>query len=231
MLKIVYSPSWFYPADLIIDIFSMLILALIAFLSFKYYKIRKGNKNYFWLSLSFSLLAVSFLFKLLTNFTIYRHVENTTTIGFVTITIHSFASSNLISSIGFLGFRFLMLLGLFILYRIYQKSSSPYDTLVIVYLIAIITYFSREEYFVFHLTSLIFLSFITSIYYKNYKKSGNTNSQLLFYSFTLISVSQLAFMMIESYLFFYIVGEIVQLAGYLVLLITLVRIIKHGKKK
>ena len=45
MIDIVFSPQWFYGKDIIIDIFSAVVLFVIAAFGLKYYLIKKRNKR------------------------------------------------------------------------------------------------------------------------------------------------------------------------------------------
>ena len=70
MIQIDYGPQWFYLPSLIIDFIAFLVLSLISIYGFKYFKMSK-KVNYLNLSRAFFLLCLSFLFKLLTNVTVY----------------------------------------------------------------------------------------------------------------------------------------------------------------
>jgi hypothetical protein len=230
MIQLVYSPKWFYGKDIIIDIVSIFVLSLIAFFSIEYYKINKRNKNYLFLATSFILIALSFLFKIITNFTLYYHILETRQVGFVKFTYNVIKSSDILFFAGFLMYRILMLLGLYVLYSIYLKQNRT-NILLITYLILISIYFSNSAYHIFHLTSLIFLVIITVQYFKNYKKSKSETNKWLVYSFSVITLSQIVFVFIMIHTILYVIAELMQLIGYLGLLITLIKVLKNGKKK
>jgi hypothetical protein len=229
MIQLVYSPRWFYGKDIIIDVVSIFVLFLIAFFSIKYYKINKKNKNYLLLATSFILMALSFLFKIITNFTIYYRILETRKLGFMTFTYDIVKSSNVLFFAGFLMHRILMLLGLYMLYSIYLKQNK-FNIFLIAYLILISTYFSRSAYYIFHLTSLIFLIIITLQYFKNYKTTKHKTNKWLAYSFSVITASQIVFVFIKIHTM-YVIAELIQFVGYVGLLITFIKVVKDGKKK
>ena len=230
-MNIIYSPEWFYGIDMIIDLFSILVLSLITIFSLKCYKINKKNKNYFWLAMSFMILAISFLFKILTHFTIYYDIIREEALGFFSLTYKTVAILDILYAIGFLGYMFLSLIGLLILYEIYQKNRLKQNIILLIYFIMIASYFSTSKYFVFHLTSLVMFIFITLNYFKNSLKKRTRTSNLLAFSFLIITISQLIFIFIVLNTLLYVFAEITQLLGYVLLLITFIEIVKNAKKK
>jgi len=230
MIELVYSPNWFYGKDIEIDIVSIFVLFLIAIFSIKYFRMDKKNKNYLYLAFSFLLIGLSFLFKITTNFTIYYNVLQTTRVGFITYTYNAVKSSDIIFIIGFLLYRIFTLLGLYILYLIYSKKDKG-NIIIIVFLLLVSTYFSRSAYYIFHVTSLLFLIFITLQYYRNYHKTKQSANKWLLLSFLLITVSHAFFCFIRMHSLLYVIAEFIQLAGYAALLITFIKVLKDGKKK
>ncbi len=229
-LDIVYSPRWFYGKDIMIDLISIFVLVLIAFFTLRYYRLNRKNRNYLLFASSFILMAVAFLFKIATNFTIYYEIPQTSQLGLLTLTYSVIKTSDLLFFAGYLMYRMLMLLGLYILYSIYHKQNR-FNVFLIIYLILVSVYFSSSAYFMFHLTSLIILSIITYDYFKNYHKSMQVTGKWLAYSFVLIAASQLVFIFIKLHTLLYVIAELIQLAGYVLLLITFIKVLKDGKKK
>lgn len=230
MIELIYSPRWFYGKDIIIDIVSIFVLFLIAFFSIKYYKINRKNRNYLIFAGSFGVIALSFIFKIITNFTLYYKVVQTRQIGFITLTYNTVQASDILFSVGFLIHRILMLIGLFMLYALYTKTRKT-DVILMLYLIFISTYFSSSVYYVFHITALAFLVMITMQYWRNYRKLGHNTNKWLVWSFALITLSQLVFVFIRLHLLLYVAAEMIQLLGYICLLMTFIKVLKDGKKK
>jgi hypothetical protein len=228
MIYLSQSGDWFNIPSIIIDLFSFLVLFLISMTSLRYYKINK-DKKYFYLGGSFLLICSSFLFKLFTNLTVYYNglVETSAQTAVIT-TLEAIRSYNVFSSITFALFTFLNLMGLYMLYSIYQQKQSGYSIILISYFILISTYVSNSNYYIFHLTSLIFLTAITSLYLTKYKSNKYINTQVLAYSFGVIALSQLLFMFTSVSSSFYMIGEIVQLGGYSLLFLIFRRVMNNG---
>jgi hypothetical protein len=230
MIELIYSPKWFYGKDILIDIISIIVLFSIAFFSIKYYQINKTKKNYLYLALSFILLAISFICKIATNFTVYYHVLETRQIGFVSFTYQTMRSTDTLFFFGFLLYRICTLMGFYILYSIYQKQPSS-NIFIILYMILVMTYFSQSAYFIFHITSLILLLFITHTYYRNNQKVKHYTSKLTFLSFALITLSHLISIFVKVNLLFYVIAELIQLCGYIMLLFAFIMVLRYAKKK
>ncbi|MFQ5474221.1 MAG: hypothetical protein ACE5DM_00125 [Candidatus Nanoarchaeia archaeon] len=229
MIELVYSPKWFYGKDIVIDLVSILVLSLIAFFSIRCYRINR-NKKHLLLASSFILMALAFMFKIITNFTIYYHVVETRQWGLLTLAYSSLRASSVLFIIGFFVYRILMLLGLYVLHSTYTKQSRA-NIVLVLYLLLVSTYFSSSAYYMFHVTALVLLSIITLTYHSNYKKSRHETNRLLFYSFSMITLSQLVFIFIEINPVLYVIADLIQLTGYAGLLITFIKVLKDGKKK
>lgn len=229
MVQVVFSPKWFWGKDIIIDSIALLVLLLIAIFATKYYRIKK-SKNYLYLALSFYLIALSFFSKILINFTIYYQVLHTQVIGSIEYTQVILKSSEILAISGLFFYRLFTLLGLFLLYSIYEKQSKA-NIILMAYFMTISIFFSKEEYYIFYLTTFIFFGIISNRYYQNYRKNKEKTSGMLAASLSAITLSQVFFMSVKIAKYFYVAGEIIQLIGYIALLITFIMVLKHGREK
>jgi hypothetical protein len=228
MIYLSQSGDWFNIPSIVIDLFSFLVLFLISMTSLKYYKLNK-NKKYLYLGGAFLLICSSFLFKLFTNLTVYyKGLVETSARTAVIVTLEAIRSYNIFSDLTFTLFTFLNLMGLYMLYSIYQQKQSRSSIVLISYFILISTYISNSNYYIFHLTSLIFLTAITSLYFSKHKSNGYINTKVLAYSFGVIAISQLLFMFTSISPLFYMMGEIIQLGGYALLFLIFRRVTKNG---
>ena len=105
-----------------------------------------------------------------------------------------------------------MLTGLYLLYSIYQKHSIS-TKILFIYLIVVLMYFSRSQYYIFHITSLLILGFLTHNYFYNYWVNKHKTTMWLAYSFAIIAVSQIPFIFVRFNPVLYVIGEIIQARG------------------
>lgn len=229
MVQVVFSPKWFWGKDIFIDSIALLVLLSIAVFATRYYKIKK-TKNYLFLAISFYLIALSFFSKILINFTIYYQVLHTKVIGSMTYTQTILKSSDILAFSGLFLYRLFTLLGLYLLYSIYEKQSKA-NIALIVYFIIISIFFSKEEYYIFYLTSFILFAIISNRFYQNYRKNREKASGMLAASFLVITLSQALFMLVNFTKHFYVAGEVIQLIGYVILLTAFVTVLRHGREK
>lgn len=230
MIEVFYPPQWFYKWEAIIDFISVFVLSLIAIFSISYYAINKKNRNYFYLGLSFLLIALSFIFKMLSNLIIYSRVLKTGKVGFITISYEVINSTNFHFA-GLLVYRTLTVLGLYTLYLIHKRKQPRTNILITLTLLLILVYFSQYNYHLFHIISLIFLSCITFEYYEIYGKNKSFLTKLVVCSYGLIAMSEFLFIFVRIDTLIYIIAELIQLIGYLILLFTFIKVRKNAKKK
>ena len=166
MVELIFSPNWFYGKDIGIDIVSIITLLIITLFSYRLYKLSKEQK-YGLYTLGFFALTLSFIFKIFTNFELYYNTIQTQNNGLISFTYHVANISNIPFFTGFIGYRALTFIGLFLLYLVYYKERTDRVTILL-----------------------------------------------------------------YTYLFdtLYVLGELVQLIGSLLLLWTLALILYHGKK-
>jgi len=231
MVQLIYSPLWFRGKDIVIDIFSVVVVLLIAFFSMKCYKLNKKNKNYFFLAISYLLIAASFFFKILTNFTVYTKIIEKKKFLIITLIYETVKPNYLLSFMSSILQKSLMLLGLYTLYVVLDKNKSRLDHAMIIALLLIITHLSHIRHLFYYMTALVLLMVITLKYYYLFKKNKQKTTKMLVYSFSIIAFSQILFFFMFRYRIFYAIAEIVQLIGFIGLLVTFIVVLNIGKKK
>ena len=229
--QVMISPNWFLTKDMLIHVFSVITLILIAAFSMRFYFFRKKeNKNYLYFAASFILIAISFLWKIVTDITIYSDIIHTKKLGIFIITYKTIYAEKLLFVAGHFAHYLLMLLGLYILYVVLNRRSTM-NHLLILYFIVITTVFSNFSYFIFHLTAGALLLGIAYRYYTIYRANKRRLTKVIFISFGILALAQALFMPVKLYANIYVAAQVVQLTGFLLLLIAFVLVLKNGKKK
>lgn len=237
MFSLFLTPEWFKGYDLLFEGISLIIALLIASYSWKIYSINRERK-YAYFSLAFFLISLAFVFKMLTQGLVYYTPLRNAATQILGPAVGRGVSgainySELFYRCGFFLYMVTML-GAWLL--IFFNSQKKEDRLrkyyevsqiaLFVYLILLISVVSNFKYTVFYLTSSVILSMTVLNYYKNYlNTSRNWNAFLVMLSFLLILFSNICLIFEFVFQGFYVVGELLLLAGFLSLLYTYRKIV------
>lgn len=188
------------------------------------------NKKFIYLGLAFFLVALGELAAVFMNIGIYFDSAITYAVGKAVVTTTAVKSIDLIYTLGFFFFRFFVMLGFYFIYYVTKKGRNRIEHFLILYFILIISIFTHYATFVFHLTVTFILLLVLVNYFEIYKENKSQNTKSLIGVFLVLFFSH--FLMIFSFNYIIIVfANLLQLISYLLLLVIIIRIYQHGKKK
>ncbi len=219
MIRIRFSPQWFYGYDAAVDIISVIVLGLIAFYAYKIFTFSERKRDKYF-ALSFFSIALAFVSKILMNLVIYYPEINKVAYQTVNLTIQYTGESRLFYIMGFALYRFLALLGLYGLYYVVNKENNRYNILVVMGLSAIIILFSSSAYFVFHVASALILGGIVYNYLWHFRSKESKERLFVGWGFAAILLSQIVFILTLFHDYWYVAGQVIQLIGFLFLAYT-----------
>ncbi len=231
-MKIVLTPDWFLGKDILIDAFSLIVLIIFSVLAIRSYKLNKKNKNLLYLGTGFGLIMLAQIACIFTKLILYYDIGPAQAIGQAIITGQFVSSVNIFYSIGFFFHKFLILAGLYVIYRLPQKKMYMRDYALVLYFLllsAILSQYTGLFYF-FNLTAFILLVLIVNNYYKIYKENKFANTKILITIFSILALAQLIYLFSKIEILF-AVANTIELIGYVILLFLIIRILKHGEKK
>jgi hypothetical protein len=220
----VVGPTWFYGIDYIFDLVSVIVGLLISYFSYKTYRYT-SQKRYLYFSTSFFLVALAFIAKILATIPVYSKELKVETVGLVTVTSHIINKVSWINQFGISIARLIMLLAFLILVLVSLKIKDKKIIVLLIYLLIISTTLVSASYIVFHITLLIMLSILFLSYRKNYLRVKSLNAGLVMYSFSALVISQIFFIFEGLVKQFYVIGESIQLIGYLLLLFAIIKML------
>lgn len=186
-------------------------------------------------SLAFLLVSLSFAFKIFTSGVLYYYPVRET----VYQVLGSAAGPGLKYSALFYraGFFFQMasmLLAWLVIFLVSQKSRARltkfYEVSQIglfVYLLLLVSVISNFDYKVFYLTGSVLLSLIVLNYYKNYLTTKKSSALKVMAAFMFILTGNLMSIFVFLQNGSYVVGEILTLAGFLILLQTYRQVVRR----
>jgi hypothetical protein len=229
----VFSPEWFYGFDSIIELIAIIVCFLLVYYSYKCFKLTKENK-YLYFSISFLSLTLAFIAKIAGTLAIYKPTITRSPIGssihhaFTTLTPYN------INAIAFFAYIFFALLGFMMLFLIVSRLTLMRNQSVIallLYFVFIGTWISIVHYQLFYLTSFVLLLLITLGYYQNYIEIKSEKAKFVVIAFSILLVSQAFFVFVIYSKTIYVLAELVQLLGFVYLLIPFILIFKRKPKK
>ncbi|MGM5484302.1 MAG: hypothetical protein ACQEP1_00315 [Nanobdellota archaeon] len=217
MVKFVFGPEWFFGIDSVLDIFSVLVALVIAFYSYRFYRLA-GKRNYKFFALAFTLFSLAFLSKVLTNSVIYNGFLETLDLGMISLFGYVITMKEFFYIGGYLGYRLLLLLGLAGIYMVSYKKTSEMDIGLLFYLFFVVCILSHYQFIFFHITALILLGFINYFYFGNYFSKRKLTTLLIAVSFMLMFVSHALFILTHFSPLYYVVGEVVHVISFILLM-------------
>ncbi len=220
----VFGPTWFYGIDYIFDLVSVIVGLLISYVAYKTYRYT-SQKKYFYFSASFFLVALAFISKILATIPVYSKELKVETVGLVTVTSQAINKVTWINQFGISIARLIMLFAFLILVLVSLKIKDKKIILLLIYLLIISTTLVSASYIVFHVTLFLMLGILFLSYRRNYLKVKSLNAKMVMYSFFALLLSQVFFIFEGLVKNFYVVGESIQLVGYLMLLIAMIRML------
>jgi len=224
MADFICGPNWFYRADIIIEMISLVVAFLIAFFSYKAYNLTR-ERRYFFFALAFFLIGVSFVSKLY-GLIFACSTLNKAIIGYSTAVTQKIEFIRFVYSMGYFLQRFIMLVGLLVLTALCLKISNKKVLSLLVIFVFIATWFSDQTYLIYHVIAAVLLVYISLYFYVNYLIKKTFNARLVPMSFFLLLASQIFFIFVLYNMHFYVLANLLQLAGFVLLLVAYILVVK-----
>lgn len=106
------------------------------------------------------------------------------------------------------------------------SNVKVYGMLQLTVLIVLLS--SYRIIYLFHLLALVYLAYIAAYYYKNFKQKGHKTSLIIFLAFIFLLLGRAQFMFMHAPIFF-ILGNVLELIGYILLASSLIPILRKTK--
>lgn len=218
-------PSWFFGYNIFLEMIFAIFTGVVAFYSFKIYKLYSQRELKLF-GTSFTFLSISYITLTLINILFLTLVQNN---NFVLNVERIIDIKNILITL----FVFSFLLGFVTLFytTLKIKSGRVYTLLAILFMIAI--NFSYDKSFMIYLLSSIFLVFINYHYFREYSIKKHKNVLFVLLGMVFLLASNLS-LIAEANSFvpeMYVFSNILELIGYSSILLSLVYVLKNGKKK
>ncbi len=228
-MRFVFTPDWFLGNDVLIEVFSFIVLLIFAILAIRSYILGK-NRKFLYLGAGFGLIGLAQLATVLTKLVLYYDIGPSQQIGAAIIASQALNNVDIFYNLGFFFHKFFTLAGLYVIYRLPRANKSLWDIIIGIYFLIVSTLGGSSIYYLFYLTSFVLLVMIGRNYYKLYEKNKHRNTIILWFAFCVLALSQLIYILspLES---MYVLANMLELITYIVLLILVALILYYGKKK
>lgn len=209
------GPTWFYGIDSVMQVLFALVTLLIYYMCIKAYKFSKDQKykHFGW---GFAFMSFAYFILAMSNLAIVS--------TFYDGTVRGINFGNLF----YLAHVFFTLIGYSVLLLVSMKVRSKKLAVLMFSFISLFVLFSYQYYLKYHIVSLILLFFIAYQFFENFQKKRTINSGLVFTSFYLLAISEILFLATVYVPLLYVLGNVLQLLGYLAMLIMTIRVIARG---
>lgn len=224
MVHFICGPNWFYGVDIIIELISLVVAGLIAYFSYKAFKLTKERK-YFFFALAFFLIAVAFISKMYGLMIACTGLAKAS-LGYFTAVTKNMTFIQFIYSMGYFLQRFIFLVGLLALTSLCLRIRNRKTIFMLVFFVFIATWFSNQSYLIFHIIAAFLLIYISLYFYVNYLRKRTFSARLVPMSFFLLLISQILFIFVVMDLNLYVIANVFQLAGFVLLLFTYILVLK-----
>ncbi|MBS3146420.1 hypothetical protein J4471_01870 [Candidatus Woesearchaeota archaeon] len=208
-----FAPSWFITFGIVFEALFAIILITISLTAYRFYQVSKQYKLKLF-SLAFGSIALYYIIKSLINANLIAS-ENISRAQLLDLGQLSLAAHI-----------FFMLAGLIILLYISLNLKNNRLFSLLILIIFVTAFVSRNNITIFYVISTILLAYITLHYYEIYKKKPQHNTLLVCIAFLLLLLANLDFILTSVHSIFYVLGHFIEFTSYLLFLINLILVFK-----
>lgn len=221
MAVIYLVPNWFFGLGIALELLFALAAAVVAFYAFKFYKI-SGQREGKLFSFSFVLISISYLIKAGVNLFVLSDISS----GFRAL---DYDSLNDIGVLGLYAHVILFIAGLALLsyMTLKTKNRRAFLLLLVLAIIPLLPVVSgANQALVFNLVSSIFLLYLCTHYFVEYKNNKNHKTLLILCAFLLLFFSGIGFMFANDFYVDFVLGHLLEFISYILIVTGLVLTIR-----
>lgn len=215
-------PNWFFGYDICLEIIFGIIAFFVAFYSLKIYRDSK-EREFGLFGASFILISLSYFIWAIVNIFLVQELNEATKVLILD-------EINLVNIIGIYFHILFFMAGLITLFYMTCKVEDPklYSSLLLISFLTIL--FSFNKVVAVYSVSSIILFYICAYYLQTFRKNRFSSTLSIFASFALLLFANILMMFTNDFYINYVATHVIELASFLIILVTLIRVLKHGKK-
>ena len=204
------------------EIIFALVTLLIAFYAFKIYKI-SYQKELELFGAGFLSICLSYIIWIVLNISAIVHLINSTGVYEAVEALNLFKS-------GAYAHMILFLVGLSMITFVTLKSGNKKNLLLLTALAIVPVFIAINQVAVFYSISVIFMLYLAIYYFTEYIHKKSKSLLTNFLAFASLAIGTLLLIFSLGNYIIYVVGHVFSFGAYALLLLNLLRSLKHGKK-
>ncbi|HIH31701.1 TPA: hypothetical protein HA235_03255 [Candidatus Woesearchaeota archaeon] len=224
MTHIFLYPAWFFTYSIILEIAFALITLMIAIYAFRIFKLtdNEQTKNF---GIAFVFICGAYIIQAITNILIFSKFDDDVSV------MVNLNNVFLINLFGLYAHALFYAIGLILLLYVTLKTDNWRIFILLLAMVCITIFFSTHKLFMFYVLCSLILFFIVIYYFLHYINHKKANNLVVLIGLLLLFIGTLYFVFATNAEIYYLIGYLFAMAAYLLLLINLIIILKHGKKK
>jgi|GEM_PF-1959667 len=216
-----FSPQWFTGIDAIAQILFVVIGLILAINFLRLYR-RSTHAPFLWMALGFASIACSYIAQSYFNILVLSNGTWCTQITERTIAGHHIA---VLLHMG------LKIVGLILLTSAILPKRSNTNTVLLLAASIIAVCFASNMILAFGIVSLLYLGTLALHFLVNCVECGERRAMIVSAAFAFLLLGWVDFFFVTTHSLFYVIGNVFELIGYILLLIHFLVAFWYGKKK
>jgi len=224
MAVLFLTPGWFFTYSIGLEFLFGIITLLVAVYAFKIYKLSE-EKQLRTFGIGFLLISLSYFILGIVNLLIAVGFDDDVSrfMGLKAVYLFNLFGSYFHALIYILGLVFLTYSTL--------KIDNNRVLALLTAICVVSVYFSPYKVFMFYLLSTVLLLFTVIYYFMNYLKSRRSNTFIVLVAMIFLLFGTMHLIFAVEHALYYVLGHVLEAIAYVLILISLLRIVKHGKEK
>lgn len=218
------SPNWFFTYSIILEIIFAVVTLIVSYYAFKVYKLT-DKKPARLFSTAFVFICLSYVIQAMLNIIILWKLADQV------VSMINLRDAALLNLFGLYAHALFFIIGLIILAYIQFKADDIKIAFLMTALVVTSIMFTWNKLMLFYMLATIILIFISFNYFLNYIRHRTPSTLLVLIAMIFLLFGALHYFFAVDHELYYVIGHILEFLAYSMILINLLLMLKHGKKK
>lgn len=219
MVHISFIPDWFLCYGIIFELAFAIITLFVSIYSFRVYKLSEQKKSRTF-GLAFLFISISYFIQFFINLAIMSELNEKV------LNLVEFRNLITLDNLAIFFHMIFFIFGLVTLIYMILGGKNRFIYIISLMISALFIFASARNMAFFYVFSSLLLVFILTDYVGNYIKNKNGKTFLIMLAFFFLFIGHLNFIFLVNNQLVYVVGNFLELAAYILILINLIRVIK-----